>query len=390
MQNMRAPFGAAILYLAIAAALAALGGGWLALGRIDPLFLLPGLGWATFAGLAVHRGGWRQALGWAAALTILSALLVLLLAVPGTDMPWGAWGLSFSGALLLLLGWQSAAAWLTRRAAARWLRCILGIAGAIIWLQAMGRALPYAYDIAPPPAKARVALMSALPLGGQMASFGADARLGAPVAPSALYSALAREFALRPLPDLADGAGQETLLLIQPAALPPADLVAIDAHVRGGASALILADGLYSAALQHGGLHGANGGANAAPVTSLLTPLLHHWGLELDAPAGLVARGVLVDVDGQRLHLFSPGRFRLMASDGACRLHPSAYIADCRIGAGRAILVSDADMVDAALWRAGAGALAERSGNARWLAARLAMLSGARPAGAWARPVWRR
>ena len=178
MQNMRAPFGAAILYLAIAAALAALGGGWLALGRIDPLFLLPGLGWATFAGLAVHRGGWRQALGWAAALTILSALLVLLLAVPGTDMPWGAWGLSFSGALLLLLGWQSAAAWLTRRAAARWLRCILGIAGAIIWLQAMGRALPYAYDIAPPPAKARVALMSALPLGGQMASFGADARRG--------------------------------------------------------------------------------------------------------------------------------------------------------------------------------------------------------------------
>lgn len=386
---MRAPVCAAILYLVIALLLAALGGGWLALGRIDPLFLLPGLGWATFAGLTVYRGGWRQALGWATALTILSAMLLLLLAVPGTDMPWTAWGLLFLGSFALLLGWHSAAVWLTRRGIARWLRCILGIAGAIIWLQAMGSALPYAYRTAPPPAKARVALMSALPLAGQMGVFGADARLGAPVAPSALYTALAREFALRPLANVAGVAGNETLLLIQPAALPPADLVAIDAHVRGGGRALILADGLYSAALGHGE-EGTHGGANAAPVTSLLTPLLLHWGLELDAPDGLVERGAVVHIDGEKLHLFSPGRFRLTSSDGACRLFAGGYIADCRIGAGRALLVSDADMVDAALWRAGAGALAERSGNARWLAARLAALSSARAARALARPVWRR
>ena len=389
MQNMRAPACAATLYLVIALLLAALGGGWLALGRIDPLFLLPGLGWAAFAGLAVHRGGRRQALGWAAALTILSAMIVLLLAGPGTDMPWVAWSLLFLGSFALLLGWQSAAAWLTRRGAARWLRSMLGVAAAIIWVQAMGSTLPYAYGTAPPPTKPRVALMSALPLGGQMVAFGADARLGTPVAPSPLYAALAREFALRTLSNVAGVTGDETLLLIQPAALPPPDLVAIDAHVRGGASALILADGLYSAALGHGE-DGAHGGANAAPVTSLLTPLLLHWGLELDAPDGLVERGAVVHIDGEKLHLFSPGRFRLISSDGACRLFAGGYIADCRIGAGRALLVSDADMVDAAMWRAGAGVLAERSGNMRWLAARLGALGGARAARPLARPIWRR
>lgn len=386
MQNMRAPACAAIPYLVIALLLAALGGGWLALGRIDPLFLLPGLGWAAFAGLAVHRGGWRQALGWAAALTILSAMIVLLLAGPGTAMPWVAWSLLFLGSFALLLGWQSAAAWLTRRGAARWLRSMLGVAAAIIWLQAMGSTLPYAYGTAPPPTKPRVALMSALPLGGQMVAFGADARLGTPVAPSPLYAALAREFALRTLSNVAGVAGDETLLLIQPAALPPADLVAIDAHVRGGGRALIMADGLYSAALEQG----ENGGANVAPVTSLLTPLLSHWGLELDAPDGLVEREAAIYVDGEKLHMFSPGRFRLTSSQGACRLLADGYIADCRIGAGRALLISDADMVDAAMWRAGAGVLAERSGNMRWLAARLGALGGARAARPLARPIWRR
>ena len=386
MKGQTARVAALLLFLLPALLLAALGGGWLALGRIDPLFLLPGLGWAAFAALAVHRGGWRQALGWAATLTLLSALIVLLLAVPGTDMPWAAWGLSFLGSFALLLGWQSAAAWLTRRTAARWLQLMLGIAAAIIWLQGMGHTLPLVYAAPSPPTKLRVAVLSALPLGGRMAGFGADARLGAPVPSSPIYTALAGDFVLRTLSNVAGVASDETLLLIQPAALPPADLVAIDAHVRGGGHALILADGLYSAALEHR----ASGDATDAPVTSLLTPLLSHWGLELDAPDGLVERGTVVHIDGEKLHLFSPGRFRLTGSEGACRLFADGYIADCRIGAGRALLVSDADMVDAALWRAGAGALAERSGNARWLAARLAALGGARAADALARPIWRR
>ncbi|MCC7394136.1 MAG: hypothetical protein IT553_04695 [Sphingomonadaceae bacterium] len=388
MKGRTARLAALLLFLLITVTLAALGGGWLALGRLDPLFMLPGLGWAVFAATSVHRGDGREALGWAAALTLVSALSILWLAVPGTAMPWGAWGILFLGSWALLCAWVMAAAWLMRRGAARWLRLLLGVMAAIIWVQAMGRALPYAYVTAPPSVRPHVALISALPLGGTIAGFGADGRLGMPMAPSPMYSALARDFALRTPANVAAVPRDITLLLIQPPALAPADLVALDAFVRGGGRAIILADGLYSGALAHG----ADGRANAAPVTSLLTPLLSHWGLELDAPDGLTERAAVVHIDGEKLQLFSPGRFRTISADGACRLLAQSYIADCRIGAGRALLISDADMVDAALWHAapGEGAMAARSGNARWLAARLAALGGVRPPRALAWPIWRR
>src|SRR3546814_20851510 len=62
------------------------------------------------------------------------------------------------------------------------------------------------------------------------------------------------------------------LLLAHPPALAPRDLVAVDAFVRGGGRAVILADALSGWPARH-----PLGDPRNPPVTSLLTPLLDPW-----------------------------------------------------------------------------------------------------------------
>src|SRR3546814_11125824 len=70
------------------------------------------------------------------------------------------------------------------------------------------------------------------------------------------------------------------------------------------------------------------------PVTSLLTPLLGHWGMVLGAaPLGeRAAQGF--DVAGRRLRLFSAGRFETLPA--ACRAFSGGRIAHRPLGKGGA------------------------------------------------------
>lgn len=134
--------------------------------------------------------------------------------------------------------------------------------------------------------------------------------------------------------------GARRLLLAQPRALAPAQLVAIDRWVRNGGTALVLADPLlrWPSDLPLGD--------RRRPLSvSLLPPLLHHWGFR---PAALEAEetryfspdGSLVTLSGVQAYL---------TGDGG---PDDKFVHRKRIGRGEVVLLGDADPIDDRLWLA--------------------------------------
>ncbi len=361
---------AAALFVIVALLVAAVGGGWWALGRVDPLLAVPGMMLAAaMAGAAVPRETrWRLpalaamivALA-VAAVTFAGTVppLALALAGVGAGAALGldrllrrlAWGWRLTGALVLaVFAWQ-AAAWPLVRAAYR--------PGA----DAGG-------------ARADLVVMTSLPLFW-------DAARGQ-AAQQPVIAALRAVARVTPV----DGLRPETLrpgtilLLAHPRALPPATLVLIDDWVRGGGRAIILADGLSTWPPPF-----AIGDPRNPPVTSLLGPLLDHWGVTLDAPAALAARAETVVDGGRRLTLFSAGRLTSRAP--GCIGNASRTVLRCTIGQGRAVIVADADWIDPAQWAGRADdRIGDRSGNRDWLAGMVAAWAGTPSPHRFAAPLW--
>ncbi|MBO9694901.1 MAG: hypothetical protein J7499_01755 [Sphingopyxis sp.] len=169
------------------------------------------------------------------------------------------------------------------------------------------------------------------------------------------------------------------LLIAHPRALAPRELVAIDAFVRGGGRAVVLADALSGWPARY-----PLGDPRNPPVTSLLTPLLDHWGITLAAAPAAEGAPIAVDVDGMRLRLFSAGRFDRLPPQ--CQAHAGRRVVRCTIGKGAVWLVGDADLLFAPLWRPsvpGADHL-RQADTMEWLAARLWPGTGFGPL----RPLW--
>ena len=195
------------------------------------------------------------------------------------------------------------------------------------------------------PAESRppLMLMSALPLvWGETGPFDPASR------PAAAFSALEREFDIRPV-DYFDPISlrrARLMLLAQPRALAPTELVTLDAWVRRGGRLLVLADPELSwpSALPVGD-------ARRPPPASLLLPLLDHWGLRLEPPTRRLALEHLASGGAVRLlALETPGRWQ--PTGPACRLGAREFLADCAIGTGRVLLVADADLLRDELWAA--------------------------------------
>ena len=110
-----------VAWVAALLIIAALGGGWLALGRVDPLLTVPGAGWAAMVGALISpmRPGMR--LGGAC---LLSAALILTL-VQWAGAGWVDWVPGLIAALvaagLLLPAWMIAASARERAAIGRYL-----------------------------------------------------------------------------------------------------------------------------------------------------------------------------------------------------------------------------------------------------------------------------
>jgi hypothetical protein len=124
------------------------------------------------------------------------------------------------------------------------------------------------------------------------------------------------------------------LLVIQPQALAPDELVALDDWVRAGGHALILADP---------DLRGASslkkGDARQPPPSTLLLPLLSHWGLTLVPDPPGVPRRMIRSADGL---VPAPGSGRWISQSRDCTV-TAAVIARCTLGKGVAVSVADAD-----------------------------------------------
>jgi hypothetical protein len=370
--------------------IATVGGGWWALGRIDPLLALPGVGWAAALLALLHPSPDRQTA------SVAALVLILILAVSSSLLAnrlpsmqllvtgFGVWfAVAAAIALWALIRRVFAPGW-GRRTAGLAMTVTLGLM--VQWLA--WPAVQWMYE--PADAGSRplaVDVLTALPLQSQDSI--AD-QLSQPHLAGAPFLASLQEHAMVRLIDAVPADRPQAaplLLLAHPHALPPEQLVTIDAWVRQGGRAVILADGLLSWPPP-----GPLGDSRNPPLTSMLGPLLDHWGLQLDAPAGLAARAVSVQDMGHKVTMFSPGQFRLIRA--GCRIIQRGLIADCRIGQGRAIVVADADLLYQPNWLPavpadGHGTEANWSAsNPHWLLARLDNLAGVTRRPAFARPVW--
>jgi hypothetical protein len=322
-------------FAATASLLAGLAPTLLTTGALLPLdWLAPAF--AALAVMAIAPSGGGRAPGWKRMTFYLglAALPPMLLAVlAATAVPWIA--LTTFAILLVLsaivIGWAA-----RQRGLVKWVVLALCFALSIGVTQSADRLRNF---VIPSPGP-HVGVVSALPLfensGAGDGLFDVGGR--APILQAAL-----------PLAEPVDALDAETLasfehmLLAQPRLLRPQELVALDDWVRAGGHVVILADPLLRWPDKR-----PLGDPRRAPLTSLLDPLMTHWGLTLEhTPVGFVERRVLTR--GAMMQL--PGASRFVAATGApCSLAENGLIAYCRVGKGRAALIADADWIDDRLW----------------------------------------
>jgi hypothetical protein len=319
--------------------------GFSAWGRAEALLFLAVRPWLLIVAAAVvARQSLRsRAVFYACALSLAALSESIFLFGLGAENPWPEAGRGLvAGAMAVLVA--DAAVQLGRRILPRF-----GGPGAAFVLAILllipGSLRPYeaiALGGGGPGARERhdLMLMSALPL-----EWGESGPLDPASRPAAVHAMLAKEFVVRPLDVLDDESlsSGRLLLLAQPRALAPVELVALDAWVRRGGKALILTDPslAWPSELPLGDIR-------RPPAMGLLGPLLTHWGLAVEVPAE--RRGV-IEISGprkRRLAMFAPGRF--VRTAGSCALDPSGHVARCRLGTGAAILVADADLMHDRLW----------------------------------------
>lgn len=368
-----------LLLLTLALASAWWLGGQAMLRRIDPALLVPFLPLAVFPVAMLWRLLLRQRrwAGYAAGLTVLVAVQMWLMLRYGTNGEWRQGAVVLAGGAAAFAIADMLVQWRRGRA----FRIILAMVVAIGWFAAGHMALATAYASATHGvATPSVRVLTSLPLGmGQGSELGAALRDGAAVAP--VITELRRHMPV----DLADSVvaqpvrGDEVLLLAHPRALAPAELVAIDAHVRRGGRALILADALSSWPVDH-----PLGDARNPPITSLLTPLLTHWGTTLDAPDPARQEGATLWISGRPVALFTPGHFAVTGP--GCTAVADGLGVRCHIGRGHADIIGDADLLYAPLWQASPAWAAHlrTADTIAFLADRLAPGSSA----TWLRPAW--
>jgi hypothetical protein len=329
-------------------------------GRAEALLFFAFRPWLLLiAAMLAHRIDWRSRYAfYGVALLLASMSESLFLLGLGAGNPWPAAARGYAaGALAALvfdallqlgsrtggkLGWWAAAVLLPLPLA---LSGSLGLYDVI----AAGKAAPATAQ------KRDLMLLSALPL-----IWGEQGPLDPGSSPAAAYTALAREFRVRPL-DVLDEKSLATgrlLLLAQPRALAPGELVALDLWVRRGGRALVLSDPqlVWPSTL-------ALGDIRRAPAIGLLEPLLNHWGLRLVAPPRVRAVTQRLAVQGpeRRLALFAPGT--LISTSDNCAVGPTPQIARCDLGKGEAIIVADADMLHDQLWVGSGSGGSQRHGR---------------------------
>jgi len=198
-------------------------------------------------------------------------------------------------------------------------------------------------------------LMTTLPIYWGEAA-GMDELIAGTAEPHWARGALEREYELIPLDSLsgadglarADGARQgrvRHLLLAQPRALSGSENVALDDWVRGGGRLLLFADPMLTSHSQF-----SIGDRRRPQDVIFLSPILSRWGLSLQFDEDQEIGERVETLGDTALPVDLAGRFTIAetAPDAAakCELLASGIAADCVIGAGRALIIADAALLD--------------------------------------------
>ena len=216
---------------------------------------------------------------------------------------------------------------------------IIALLGAVVMASAVK-----AQDAAPQPARDTLALMGTIPIyWGESANL--NDVINGNAEPHWARAVLEETYQLDPVSALNTEvlSKQRNLLLAQPRALSPLENVALDDWVRGGGHVLIFADPMMT-----GHSHYPIGDRRRPQDVILLSPILQHWGLSLQfdeqQPFGMTAH----EDDGASLQVNLAGFFTLQAAAPGtdCKLRFSGVLADCRIGAGHALILADAALLD--------------------------------------------
>jgi hypothetical protein len=130
------------------------------------------------------------------------------------------------------------------------------------------------------------------------------------------------------------------LVLVQPRPLMPEENVALDAWVRGGGRLLLFADPMLTT---HSDF--ALGDPRGPERTTMLSPILRHWGLDLRYDPTRQEGERSVNLAGVSLPVNVPGQFAMTSAE-RCRSQASGVVAECTIGAGRLVAIGDAAVFD--------------------------------------------
>lgn len=201
-------------------------------------------------------------------------------------------------------------------------------------LLALAKSAPPPPPERPPEQRPELMLLTTLPI-----VFAERLTLDAPASPA--LEALQSRYRVVPISVAAASelTNRNLLLMAQPQAQPAEALVDLDAWVRSGGRALLLADPTLEWPSER-----PLGDKLRAPAAFADTGLLGHWGLRLEPPE---ARGPASrSVDGREVRTLSAGA--LVATGPACATAAEGLIARCRLGSGVAIVIADSDFLNPA------------------------------------------
>ncbi|GAA4643222.1 hypothetical protein GCM10023115_11820 [Pontixanthobacter gangjinensis] len=199
--------------------------------------------------------------------------------------------------------------------------------------------------------KTRLGLVTSLPIyWSESAEFGD--LLQEDQAPHWVRELLEQSYDIVPIDSLAGAENMQLneqlalldrLALMQPRPLSPPEYVALDQWVNDGGKLLLFADPLLT---EHSAF--ALTDRRRPQSIALISPILERWGLKQyfdeDQAEGLQQVSFMeiqIDVD-------QPGYFENVRNGTAsCVIRADGLVAECTIGKGRALIVSDAALLDA-------------------------------------------
>lgn len=197
---------------------------------------------------------------------------------------------------------------------------------------------------------AKIQLMTSLPIvWGEGASM--ETILSGEAVPSPIYDHWQQQHDITAVDSFEglEASNTDVVLLAQPPAMDPADIAAVDAWVRAGGKAVIFTDPMLAWPTTF-----PLGDKRRPLASSLLSPLLSHWGLELLAPDEAEAGGVELEFPDATITTVGIGTFKFVSepkSDhGDCTLSVANVIARCKVGKGKVIILADADFLNDSLW----------------------------------------